>query len=50
MLVGNNIALVVYGYFMGELLMPYFKSIYNKWFFNFISTNIDFYINHFDYC
>lgn len=27
MLVGNNIALVVYGYFMGELLMPYVSQL-----------------------
>lgn len=32
MLVGNNIALVVYGYFMGELLMPFLDPYLNNTF------------------
>jgi len=33
MLVGNNIALVVYGYFMGELLMPFLRPYLTNDFF-----------------
>jgi len=41
MLVGNNIALVVYGYFMGELLMPFLKPyLANDFFILLIQTLI----------
>lgn len=41
MLVGNNIALVVYGYFMGELLMPYLSPyISNDLFILLVQTSI----------
>ncbi|MDN3641228.1 hemolysin family protein [Lutimonas halocynthiae] len=45
MLVGNNIALVVYGYFMGDLLMGFFHDVINNEFLllltqTFISTII----------
>ena len=39
MLVGNNISLVIYGYFMGDLIMQYFgQSISNEFFLLFIQT------------
>ena len=45
MLVGNNIALVIYGYFMGDLLMGIFNGVINNEFLllltqTFISTII----------
>ena len=41
MLVGNNIALVVYGYFMGELLMPYLEPyLYNAFIILLVQTLI----------
>ncbi len=41
MLVGNNIALVVYGYFMGELLMPFLRPyLANDFFILLIQTLI----------
>jgi len=41
MLVGNNISLVVYGYFMGELLMPFLKPyLFNDFFILLVQTLI----------
>jgi len=41
MLIGNNIALVIYGFFMGELLMHWFSTVtIDNTFFNYIITDL----------
>ena len=41
MLIGNNIALVIYGFFMGELLMQWFSQLsMDNVFFNYIITDL----------
>lgn len=41
MLIGNNIALVIYGFYMGELLMHWFLQLdFNNSFFNYLVTDL----------
>jgi len=40
MLVGNNIALVLYGYFMPEVINPFLSGVANEYFLLFIQTTI----------
>jgi len=45
MLIGNNIALVIYGFFMGDLLMNWFQKLVPTRF----SSNCSFYNSYFIY-
>jgi len=50
LLVGNNIALVVYSFFMGELITGFLPIDELNEVYSFINSNSNFYINNFSDC